>query len=216
MSDPMTFSDWLGLTPIVDDRRFPTPDELHSPTDAEIFEITEGFTDVERVLFSDAAFGLFLAKKRSGDRTPWRELVRLCRQGDEPRKIEGEIINKDGDRRPQVFYVEQRDGLNGAQEEIRGAIYRLSAALKQIENFDPKRHINQTVTSAVASIARTGHTNEERQRAKSQLIVRGYLELRRGAQGKLKLEIGDEFSQSPRQMDILIAEIKNEKKGSSQ
>lgn len=124
---------------------YPTQEEIQAPTYSEIDAICDGMTDVEREIFRDAASILYFMKSHYGDRTPWRELIRLYRLGG-PKKVELEVVDLDGNLLAQSCYVDQCDGLTGVAEKMRDSIRSLSKALEQIENFDPKRHINLTVS----------------------------------------------------------------------
>lgn len=88
------------------------------------------------------------------------------------------------------------------------SVRALHLALQKAHTFTPEDYLCKPVVSAVATINRTGKVNSLRRLAKQDLIAQNYLGLPRGKQGKLKEAIGEKRSQSLRQMDLLISELK--------
>lgn len=111
---------------------FATQAEIKAPTDEEIEAVTKSVTPASRNRFVTAATALSFAKIRSGDRTPWRELVELHRQTD-PMRVEVEVVTEGGTPRVQVAYIERGYGLKGNDGLMFSAVAELAGAIEQIE-----------------------------------------------------------------------------------
>lgn len=95
-----------------------------------------------------AARSIAGAKIRSGDSTPWRELIRLFRLGD-PVRVEVEVVDIDGQQRVQTIIAERGFGLKGDDALMFNAISELSDALTKIESFEPDQYVSHGVENHV-------------------------------------------------------------------
>lgn len=111
---------------------FRTQEELRAPTDEECRVITERATQAARDQFNVAATAMSIAKIKSGDRTPWRDLVEAHRKT-LPFRMEVEVVSNDGIPRVQVAYIERCYGLHGIDALMLNAVSELTAALDQID-----------------------------------------------------------------------------------
>ncbi len=130
--------------------RPPTQEELNAPTDFEIAQITEGLPDVERERFTAAAVCLYFVKCRLGNRTPWRQLVRLQRLDDELVPVEIEMVYADGRQEIETVYLDRSDPqLKGSDALMSAAVRDLSDALRKIESFEPDQYVSHVVENHV-------------------------------------------------------------------
>ncbi|RYD94368.1 MAG: hypothetical protein EOP50_09635 [Sphingobacteriales bacterium] len=115
-----------------------TAAHLGAPTEDEIRLIVDGASPMGRSIFTEAARSLTVAKWGCIDRTPWRQLVELYRQGD-PVRWEVETVNDNGTPRVQVSFSERGFGLEGDAALMLSAVDALVRALDLIENERKKK-----------------------------------------------------------------------------
>lgn len=127
---------------------FPTREELNAPTNAEIAEIAANMPEIERERLTNAAAGMYIAKMRSVDKTPWRELVRLYRMQD-PVRVKAEVVDDDGTPRILVTVTQNGYGLKSDAALMFNAIEELSNTLRKIEEFNPGAYDAPMVRKAI-------------------------------------------------------------------
>lgn len=120
---------------------FLTQEELQAPTDDECKAITARVTPAARSRFNEAASALSIAKIKSGDRTPWRELVEAHRKT-LPVQVETEVVNDEGMPRVQVAYIERGYGLKGNDALMFNAVSELARAIELIEKERERNSMN--------------------------------------------------------------------------
>lgn len=123
---------------------WPAPGEIGAPSDQESEALTKESTEELKSQFTVAVNAMYLAKLRSGDKTPWRQLVDQYRLT-LPVRAELQIVDVDGEQRTQLAVTERGFGLKGDDALMFNAITELSEALAKIENFEPQRHMNRAV-----------------------------------------------------------------------
>lgn len=123
---------------------FLTQEELQAPTDDECKAITARVTPAARSRFNEAASALSIAKIKSGDRTPWRELVEAHRKT-LPVQVEIEVVNDEGMPRVQVAYIERGYGLKGNDALMFNAVSELARAIELIEDERARNKRNGSI-----------------------------------------------------------------------
>lgn len=138
---------------------WPSPESLGCPSNAEVDQITEGMPAAEREQFERVLRHLFFAKWRTCDLTPWQKLIERYRAGDLDR-IELEVELGDGQLITQEAFIDNDGMLQGEGSWPRSAVAELSEALRRLKDFDPSRHISETVVSRVYASKRRQRRGE--------------------------------------------------------
>ena len=118
---------------------FSTCEEIGSLTNSEIEGLTANVPEVEREHLNIAARALHGAKLRSGNRTPWQELLVKFRST-LPYQVEQSVVFQDGEIGIQTVFTERGFGLTGDEQFMFSALNELHAVLGRIENIDPKKY----------------------------------------------------------------------------
>ncbi|MGQ3002500.1 MAG: hypothetical protein ACT6UH_22345 [Hydrogenophaga sp.] len=105
---------------------------LNAPTEDEIRSMVALTSPMGGSILTNAARALIEAKRACADRTPWRELVELHRQGD-PIRWEWEIVDDNGTPREQFSISDRGFGLEGAAGLMFNAVDGMVKALDLIE-----------------------------------------------------------------------------------
>jgi len=112
--------------------RWPGPESLGAPTDEEVEALSQGVAAGARIRLREASRAFYIAKMRSNDKTPWRDLVAAHRAG-EPGCVEMEVIGLYGARRLQVVCGDPGFGLKGDAASLFKAGAEFTLALEMIE-----------------------------------------------------------------------------------
>ena len=120
---------------------FSSPDEIGGLTDSEIEELTVDAPEIEREHLRLAAIVLDRAKLKSGNRTPWRELLVEFRST-LPYQVEASVVFQDGEIGIQTVVMDRGFGLTGDARLMFSALDGLHDVLGRIENMDVKKYFS--------------------------------------------------------------------------
>lgn len=141
---------------------FSTPEEIGSLTDNEIEELTVNAPEIERENLNLAALVLYRAKLRSGNKTPWQEILVKFRST-LPYQVDVSVVFRDGEIGIQTVVMERGFGLTGDEQLMFSALNVLHDVLGRIENMDPKKYFSD----GVYRLAQTKTANKPRPKAQT-------------------------------------------------
>lgn len=116
-----------------------SPGDLNSPSENDLDRLSQRVSFAARNRLMEAGMALHSAKLRSGDTTPWQQLVQAYRDTD-PVRVEVEVVDDAGQPRFQIAYIQRGFGLKGDGALLFGAVAELARALELIEK---ERELNK-------------------------------------------------------------------------
>lgn len=120
----------------------PKPEEIGAPSEDECTALAAAASLGARKSLERAVLSLYFAKRRSGDRRPWLDLVEAYRQMVEPVRTEIQVVDDAGTPRVQVAYIDRGYGLKGDEARLFKAVSELATALNDIEQEAQRNKAN--------------------------------------------------------------------------